>query len=297
MIRCIGIDPAPSKETVVCEAQGTGGFAFQAWKPHEVRSGVQALIARAAEDHVPLVVTWDAPLGLDPGTVPGTRNYASRRIDSAVTGWIKTLVPAASGAPVRRPSTPLPAAPLDRGAVGVANAASCPHNLLTQHVWGLPVGERPAHGARLLLPGVAAGEPAPACVLAEVHPAVAVAAWWLEQAPVERPMPRYKPNGTVNVEAAREGLLCVARFLQLRFGDAFPFDAIVAGAGAGGSDDRLDAWIAWRLAYDWTRGAAHAVGPADGGSYLLPTSVPWAKLQSYLSKRANAGAPDVAGDP
>ena len=283
MIRCIGIDPAPSKDTVVCEALESGDFVFTAWKPYEVRSRVQTLLGEAAGKGVPLVVTWDAPLGLDPGALPGTRNYASRQIDSAVTGWVKKLV--------NRPD-----APLDRGAVGVANASSCPHNLLTQHVWGLPVGEVPAHGARLLRPGEAASVPSPPCVLAEVHPAVAVAAWWLEQATIERPMPRYKPGGTANVEAAREGLVHVAKLLQTRFGDAFPFDAILSSKGAGGSDDRLDAWIAWRLAFDWTRGDARAVGPAHGGSYLLPNSVLRERLSTYLSKRKNAANEPEWGD-
>ena len=285
MIRCIGIDPAPSKDTVVCEVLESGDFVFAAWKPYEVRSRVQTLLGEAAGKGVPLVVTWDAPLGLDPGALPGTRNYASRQIDSAVIGWIKHLV---------KPSRTQPVTP---GAVGVANASSCPHNLLTQHVWGLPVGDAPAHGARLLQPGEAASVPSPPCVLAEVHPAVAVAAWWLEPAPIERPMPRYKPGGTANVEAARKGLVEVAEFLRNRFGDTFPYEAILASKGAGGSDDRLDAWIAWRLAFDWTRGDAHAVGPAHGGSYLLPTSVSWDKLRGYLSKRANAGASESAGEP
>ncbi len=284
MIRCIGIDPAPSKDTVVCEALESGDFVFTAWKPYEVRSRVQTLLGEAAGKGVPLVVTWDAPLGLDPGALPGTRNYASRRIDSAVTGWVKHLV---------KPSLTQPVA---AGAVGVANASSCPHNLLTQHVWGLPVGEVPAHGARLLQPGEAASQPSPPCVLAEVHPAVAVAAWWLEQATIERPMPRYKPGGTANVEAAREGLVHVAKFLQTRFGDAFPFDAILSSKGAGGSDDRLDAWIAWRLAFDWTRGDARAVGPAHGGSYLLPNSVLRERLSTYLSKRKNAAHEPEWGD-
>ena len=267
-VRCIGIDPAPGKPTVVCEEDEDkpGGFAFKAWKPHEVRAEIADLLATAKKNGERLVVTWDAPLRLDRGEVPNSRDYASRLIDNAVSRW-------------------KPKMPLEAGAVGVANASSVPHNFLTQHVWGLPVGEVPEHGAHLVLPGQTFATVSASCMLAEVHPAVALAAWWVGQVkPGE--MPRYK-GGKRQLSALTKD---IADFLEPRFPTtspcAFPRAAIFNTKLPGQPDDRLDAWIACRLAHDWTENEAHPVGPPDGGSYLLPTSLNWQVLHAGLSDTA-----------
>jgi hypothetical protein len=248
MFRLFGIDPAPSKKTVTC-TRLKGTYLFDAWLPHEVKAKVEALTT----GHDPLVITWDAPLGLDQ-RVDGSTNFASRAIDLAVIRWVKHAEK--RGALATR-------------AIGVANAASCPHNLLTQHVWGLPVGAKPNNNLNLLRPE----EPKRGNrVLAEVHPAVTLAAWWDKDSPGE-PLPRYKPGGKMGVDDTRKGLKAVLEFLAGRFGKDFPHDAIRTTDGPGSPDDRLDAWIAWRMALDWTEGHAHPVGPDHGGSYLLPVSI------------------------
>jgi hypothetical protein len=269
-VRCIGIDPAPGKPTVVCEEREPGVFHFEAWEPHEVRAGITKLLVKAKENGERLVVTWDAPLRLDRGAVAGTRDYASRLVDNAVASWKKSK---------QTTSPPL----LGPGAVGVANAASCPHNLLTQHVWGLPVGEVPEHGAHLVLPGQTFTTVSASCMLAEVHPAVALAAWWVGQGKSD-PMPRYKDER----KGAREGLCAVAEFLGLPVKHPSLYTDIMKEGGSGQPDDRLDAWIAWRLAHEWTQGTAHPVGAPDGGSYLLPTSLAWDVLHGHLSTEGKA---------
>lgn len=256
MIPCFGIDPAPSKETVVC-TRVDGSYRFDSWAPHEVKSKVASL----AKAHERLIITWDAPLGLDRSGVDGATNFASRAIDSAVIRWLKEAV--------------------DRNrlvakAVGVANAASCPHNLLTQHVWGLPVGTSPQNDMILLRPN----EPRPEDrILAEVHPAVSLAAWWTDDERSE-PMPRYKRGGSFKKADTDAGLDAVIDFLVARFGSDFPRGAISDGK-AGAQDDRLDAWIAWRMASDFTNGAAQAFGPPRGGSYLLPDTERLRDLASW----------------
>ena len=248
MFQLFGIDPAPSKETVTC-TRLEGTYRFDTWAPHEVKAKVKAL----AKAHDRLVMTWDAPLGLDPSGVDGSTNFASREIDLAVIRWVKHAEKRGT---------------LALRAVGVANAASCPHNLLTQHVWGLPVGAKPNNELSLLRPDESIHGDR---VLAEVHPAVTLAVWWDEASPGE-PMPRYKPGGKMPVSETRKGLEVVLEFLAGRFRKDFPHDAIRTN-GPGGPDDRLDAWIAWRMALDWTEGDAHPVGPYRGGSYLLPVSL------------------------
>ncbi len=280
-VRCIGIDPAPGKPTVMCEEDEDkpGGFAFKAWKPHEVRAEIADLLSTAKESGERLVVTWDAPLRLDRGEVPNSRDYASRLIDNAVSRWKAKL------ASSRDPSSQR----LASDAVGVANAASCPHNLLSQHVWGLPVGAAPDHGAHLLLPGQTHATVSASCVLAEVHPAVALAAWWVGQG-TSGPMPRYKDERKHH----RHGLDAVAKFLGLHLTHPLLYKDIMAEDGPGEPDDRLDAWIAWKLAHEWTQGTAHPVGPPDGGSYLLPTSLSWDVLHSHLSAKAKEKLDDRA---
>ena len=119
--------------------------------------------------------------------------------------------------------------------------------------------------------------------LAEVHPAVALAAWWVGQGKSD-PMPRYKGER----KGAREGLCAVAEFLGLSHDHPALFDVIMKEDGVGQPDDRLDAWIACRLAREWTQGTAHPVGAPDGGSYLLPTSLSWDVLRGHLSPEGQA---------
>jgi hypothetical protein len=263
MTRFIGIDPAPSKVTVICERIDDGPFAFDAWPPHTVRQRVADRLTQTRD----VVLTWDAPLRLDPVQAPGAWNYSSRRIDAAVKEWLAAHAPPEQGAAMSSAAVPS----IEPKAVGVMHASGCSHNLLTQHVWGLPVGDAPAHGAQLLVPGMQlaprnAEGSTTRPMLAEVHPAVTLAVWWLRNARSADPMPRYKRIPTPRM---------ILDLLDGMFGVDFPVDQIMDKGGPGKPDDRLDAWIACRMAIDWTENRAHAVGPPHGGSYLLPTSLRW----------------------
>jgi hypothetical protein len=224
---------------------------------------VAAWLNTAAD--APAVLTWDAPLRLDPAEPEGARNYASRQIDAAVRTWLASRAPPEQGRAMG-PS-------IAKGAVGVTHASGCPHNLLTQHVWGLPVGDAPAHGTKLLLPGQRAGTRLPRRVLAEVHPAVTLAAWWMASGGTAA-MPRYKRKSGIGATGAREGLETVLDFLGTLFRHEVP-TCQIREDDHGQPDDRLDAWVAWRMAFDWTEGRAQALRPPGGGSYLLPTTLRW----------------------
>lgn len=241
-MRIVGIDPAPTKKTTVCISDGDEAPRFADLKPVEVLPQVEAW----CNDGVSTLFLWDAPLGLDRFS---SRWFHSRAIDSATQRWLKGT---------RR---------VEPRAVGVSAAAQCPHNLLSQHVWGLPVGEHPRHGLRL----VQASDLAVAddqSWLAEVHPAVAVAAWWSALGP-RRAMPRYKPGGKTTAEDARANLQRTVRVLERILPNGpRPSEALVGEHGW--DDDRLDAWVAWRLGCDLLAGRAQAVGPTDGGTYVLP---------------------------
>lgn len=229
----IGIDPAPTKETAVFDGQ-----SFTFWSAHEVAEGVASLAAA----HDDLLLAWDAPLGLD----PGPSHFYSRQVDKVakrvIAGWV------AEGR-------------VEAKAIGVAHAAGCPHNLLTQAALGLPVG---GPKAPWRLCGV--GDPAPRAGrwLVEVHPAVALGAWW----PGPGPMPRYKAGGKSSASRVREARRGVVSWLQREH--AFP-----AGEPASFTDDHIDAWLAWRLASLLLEGGAAAWGPEGGGYYLMPALMAW----------------------
>ncbi len=146
-MRVIGIDPAPTKQTAVYD-----GERFTFWDVLDV----PARVADLARSHLDLLVAWDAPLGLD----PGPSRFYGRRVDRAAKRlndrWVAD----------RR---------VERKVIGVADAASCPHNLLTQAALGLPVG-----GPHAPWQLVETAQPLPAAGrwLVEVHPAVALGAWW-----------------------------------------------------------------------------------------------------------------------
>jgi hypothetical protein len=247
----IGIDPAPSKATWFCYGRLGDVPTFERCVPTEVRAEIERLVHGEAD----VVVLWDAPLRLDPG------NFHNRRIDRATAAWIKSAETRGL---------------LGKAAVGVSAAAQCPHNLLTQHVWGLPVG-KPAFDFGLVDPGTASVTKGR--WLAEVHPAVAAAAWWI--AFCGEVFERYKTGG-------RQTSSCVAASLK-RLSDFFEahaefdswgpakaqFEAKQGSSGIQISDDHLDAWMAWRLGVGLIEGDTHVVGPVDGGTYVLPQNASW----------------------
>lgn len=242
-MRVIGIDPAPTKKTTICISKDGDAPRFEELKPTEVLPKIEAWLS----DGTRTLFLWDAPLRLDRSS---SRRFHSRAIDSATQRWLKGT---------RR---------VEPRAVGVSAAAQCPHNLLSQHVWGLPVGERPRHGLRLLQSAdrVLTGDES---WLAEVHPAVAVAVWWSARGP-RRAMPRYKPGGKTKAADARANLQRIVRVLERILPEGpRPSGALVGDRGW--DDDRLDAWVAWRLGRDLLAGCARALGPVDGGTYVLPT--------------------------
>lgn len=242
----IGIDPAPSKDTVAFDGAG-----FHRCAPTEV----DALIAGLTADSDRVLVLWDAPLQMDPG------EYYKRAVDGAAKAMVATWSPV-----------------LEPKAVGIAAAAQCPHNILSMAVLGLPMGV-PRHRLQLLQDPAALA--AGGRWVAEVHPAVALGWWYAHQpSPRARTLPRYKANQG-KVDDVRCDLVELLSPLRAFIGDeAWRFldgDVTVGSDPVIKNDDELDAWVAWllgRLLLDgraelW-RGATAASGDASGGYYVLP---------------------------
>jgi predicted RNase H-like nuclease len=134
-------------------------------------------------------------------------------------------------------------------AVSVRTFSGCPHWTISCQVLGLPFGH-PPDGLRLAAEEHPRADERGAFVV-EVHPAVTLAIWWLERAPPNG-MPRYKGDGAACVE--------IARVVGMSPTDTLDLD-----------DDKLDAWVAWRMADDFLGGHARWVGSPTGGGYVLPS--------------------------
>ena len=232
----LGVDPAPSKPTVAFD-----GHQFRRWDAAEVEQEVAKLVASTREEGKHILITWDAPIAMDPGSFYG--RAVDKHAKHMVRGWADTCAPKA---------------------VGIAAAAQCPHNLLSMSALGLPVGS-PKHGLRVLhdLDELDQG----GARIAEVHPAVAIG-WWFHHGSLGL-LERYKNKRAV---ASRVFATLTTQVPSLRhLHEQHPLRAKDLEAF---TDDHLDAWVAWALGALLVDGHAQLWrGPdsrTDGGYYVLP---------------------------
>lgn len=224
--RVIGIDPAPSK---ACVAYSEGVWDEIA------PSALRAYVADAIAASQSTLVAWDAPLSYD------RANQSDRVIDKAARRWVKRQVNAGR---------------FDPKAVHALPFSGVPHWAVTCDALGLPFCFPP--GGLQLASTVPSDGPA----AIEVHPAVALGAWWIE-AKCSEPMPRYKQDP---VACAR-----IASVLD------FP-------SGASASDDTLDAYVAHRLGELFLVGDALWVGSPRIGGYVMPRCDATTDLLDVLSE-------------
>jgi hypothetical protein len=234
--RVLGVDPAPSKQTVAFD-----GHRFHTWDAADVEEAVGELVVAARDEQKSHLITWDAPIALDPGSFYG--RAVDKHAKHMVRGWADTCAPKA---------------------VGIAAAAQCPHNLLSMSALGLPVGS-PKHGLRVLHDrrDLARG----GSWIAEVHPAVAVG-WWFHHRSLGL-LERYKNKRSVASEVFATLTTQVPSLRHLH--EQHPLRAVDVAAF---TDDHLDAWVAWALGALLVDGRAQLWrGPPphpDGGYYVLP---------------------------
>jgi hypothetical protein len=153
----VGVDPAPSKDTVVCHGNGR----FDRLPPPSLRAWFHELL----ESHENVLIAWDGPLGFD------SDDFYDRKIDKAARKWISSRVGKGK---------------IEEKAVNVRQFAGLPHWAISCHAVGHPFGTTPSQ--LRLVERVNNGH----CLI-EVHPAVALAVWWTDRH-FERPLKRYKSN-------------------------------------------------------------------------------------------------------
>lgn len=218
--RVLGIDPAPRKHAAVWDEEGLSRIP-----PARLRNFLQAQLAGPRG----VIAVWDSPLSFDL-----EEGFSDRVFDRAARAWV--------AAKVREGL-------IEPGAVSVRPFSGCPHWALSCQVLGLPFGEG-IEGLSLCGSEVPAPEPGRGVVV-EVHPAVALAALWIDRQPDE-PFPRYKGSKA----GARASAVIAAQL-------GFPEEA-------GRDDDALDAFVAYRLGTQMLTGEAAVAGGPPGGGYLLP---------------------------
>ncbi len=151
----VGVDPAPSKDTVICH----GDDCFDRLSPQALRSWVYQLL----EKNENVLIAWDAPLGFD------SDDFYDRKIDKSVRKWISSRVEKGQ---------------VENNAVNSEHFALLPHWSITCHTLGYPFGATP--GRLKLVSSINNGH-----CLVEVHPALAIAVWWADKK-IKHPLKRYK---------------------------------------------------------------------------------------------------------
>ena len=140
---------------------------------------------------------------------------------------------------------------IGQGAASVLPFAGCPHWAISCAALGNPYGESP--GSLALTPdNPCRQEASRGSYLIEVHPAVTMAIWWLESGN-RAEMRRYKGARFKEV---------IARYRAVLTAQQIPEQV--------DDDDKLDAWVAYRMACDFLDGEALWVGDAATGGYVLP---------------------------
>lgn len=212
-----GIDPAPTKNAVEFD-----GSRWTECRPEDLRDHVRRIEG-------PAIIAWDAPLSFD-----DRASFYDRVVDRTVRDWATDMKTAGS---------------FEEGAVNARSFAGLPHWAVTCSALGMPFGQIPP---RFTLSKVPPDENSSEIAVIEVHPAVALGIWWLEQ-DVPAPLPRYKGKG------AQKATSKIVETL------GFPTEAST-------SDDHFDAYVAYKIGTMFRDGKAHWLGDPVVGGYVLPDS-------------------------
>lgn len=224
----VGIDPAPTKDAVLCH--GTGGF--DRVRPQSLRAWFDELLAH----HDKVLIAWDAPLSFE------SRDFYDRKIDKAARKWASTWVKKGR---------------IAEKAINARPFAGLPHWAISCHTLGHPFGVAP--GRLRLAERIDEGH-----CLVEVHPAVALAVWWIDKQ-IGSPLERYKNN-------KREAAMIAE---ALGFSDE-----------AGTDDDHLDAYVGFILGKMLLRSKARWVGSVKSGGYVLPDCSDSREIEALYSLKA-----------
>jgi hypothetical protein len=227
----IGIDPAPAKGGTIFD--GT----FRHLLPYELGQYLDGLSRRKD-----VLVCWDAPLtGPQDPSQPGKhfRDFTQRPIETFFSRQEYGF------------KTP--------PGISVRGYAGCPHWTISRAYLGLPrigVWDRPAADLpyKPLLETKFQGSVETGPFIAEVHPAVAIWRWCVDQRP---------HDADWNYKKSKDTQEAIIDIVVSRCTGNVPRPT---------NDDELDALAAWMLGVSWVTGNNDVtlLGNANAGSFLLP---------------------------
>jgi hypothetical protein len=236
IVRIYGVDPAPVggldcfNGTNYLHIPSVGG-----------REGFEALLGHTDKT----LIAWDAPISFDRAV-----NFYTRPIeqgDSPLRCWLADRVTDGS---------------IEQGAVNIRAFAGCPHWSITCDCLGMPYGQPPQNLQILGLPEQAwQVNEANVNFVIEVHPAVSMAVWWIQQQTHE-PFPKYKNIPNAQQDAAIQ--MIWAAFVNANLADD--------NTPVPENDNQLDAWVAWKMSVDFLSGEACWVGTPHSGGFVLPAA-------------------------
>ena len=236
MVRVIGIDPAPSKESTIFD-----GNKFYQKGPEDIEKFLTSLL----EKKPPSLICWDAPLSAHIA-------FDNENISSFYQRKIEYFFNRKSG-------RKLP------DGISVRGYAGCPHWAITKYMVGLPVISKwePSNLPFELIveEDNNSGNTLNGHHIVEVHPAVAI--WCYCQ--------RYSRRKKWNYKKDKRTLKEILDILKKNevihekiIHEIISEDKL--------QDDRLDAYIAWKLGEEWisNKNKVRILGNHKTGSFLLP---------------------------
>jgi Protein of unknown function (DUF429) len=247
--RILGIDPGPStsKGLAIFDPEDEESH-FHKVRAEAAREWAQAERQRCAALGRPLVIGWDAPLGVD-----FAFSYTQRRIE-------KYLV---SGEFTKQFGDLL------GPAVAVQGYGGCSHWTLSLDMFGRPAPDHIVPTPDDRLPLLAPTAPFDRSGVVETHPALALALCW-----PKGHVPKYKGRTTEEVRrpAQRENVKKICAFLATRAHAHFGVVWEALPADADSDNDYLDAQVSYLCVAAALHGRALLLGDLTRGGFAVPAT-------------------------
>lgn len=259
-MRVLGIDPAPSKSSTICDPGGSSNDLFDSLQPTELADAVETLNSEQG----PVLICWDAPLTGPP--LNGERSseagnaYSQRPIDAFFGKSESTH---------------------DWGTYGVSGISvqpysGCPHWTITRALFGYPRLGRyckpPSELPWKLQTNPVYSPSSSGKDIVEVHPALAL---WLMLPRDKRHSEKenFKYKGNSNEDTKNEAKQTLFDGLAAFTEGTEAHDVVKSQQAEALNDDELDALTAWVLGTLWTEMSERVrlLGNQTYGTFLLPT--------------------------
>ncbi len=248
MIKVIGIDPAPSKESTVFD--GNNFFPFSYIK---LKGCLKKIKKENTENK--MLICWDAPLSF---SIDCSSPFTKRDIEKFFSQKEGEETP--------------------KG-ISVMGYSTCPHWIITQNLLGYPQTNECNfnHPYQLVF-----NQKDITLSITEVHPAVAIWLWCREE---NHGLTNWNYKG--KKEENEKIIDCLIEILKSKSIIDDEVIKLIKEKPRKKQDDYLDAYIAWKLGQEWVTSNQNVMilGDSNTGSFLLPYSEKlFVKFNNYKFK-------------